>query len=181
MPTFIKCDESVVSLAAAILCEFESHKPILSARTRIDYVFAYSDKDDQGQPKGDAIRHRGQRALGLCRKIKLKDRVMGRADAEITLDGDWWETATEAERRALLDHELHHINIEMDSNGKSLTDDFSRPKITLRKHDFEFGWFSIIAARHGKASQECKQADFIVDKSGQAFWPEIYGKLDKAA
>lgn len=176
MPTFLKCSDDVTTLAAAILCEYETHKPILTARARIDYVFAFSDKDDHGMAKNFAITHRGNRALGVCRKIKLKDRVLGRADAEITLDGDWWGEATDAERKALLDHELHHICVELDSTGKPVTDDFSRPKISMRRHDYEFGWFAIIAQRHGAASQECVQAATMMEKCGQIFWPAIAGK-----
>jgi len=161
-------------MAAAILCEFATHKPLLDARVRVDCVFAYSDKDDRGVPKNNAITRRGQRALGQCRKIKLKDRVLGRADAEITLDGDWWIAANDDERRALLDHELHHISVEVDSNGKAVTDDFTRPKIIMRRHDFEFGWFAVIAQRHGKASQEVIQANQMMDAGGQFFWPDVW-------
>lgn len=176
MPTFQKCPQAVLDLANELLCEFESHKPILTSRARIDYVFAFCDRDDHGQPKNHAIMHRGNRALGVCRKIKLKDRVLGRADAEITLDGDWWQLASVAEQRALLDHELHHICVETDSNGKAITDDFSRPKITMRRHDYEIGWFAVIAERHGAASQECVQAAMMLDKAGQFFWPSLVGK-----
>lgn len=161
-------------MALAILCEFATHKPVLDARVKVDYVFAYADVDDNGQPKNHAMTKRGLRILGQCRKIKLKDRVLGRGDAEITLDGDWWGLATEAEKRALLDHELHHIAVEVDSNGKALTDDFTRPKLTLRKHDHEFGWFSVIAARHGKAAQEVKQATQMMESHGQFYWPEFW-------
>lgn len=174
MPTFQKCGPAVTEMANSILCEFPSHKPVLDARVKIDFLFAYCDRDDAGQPKNHAIRYRGGRALGVCRKIKLKDRVAGRGDVEITLDGDWWDTASEADQRGLLDHEMHHISVEVDSNGKAVTDDITRPKITMRKHDFEFGWFGIIAARHGKASQEVKQATQMMEQGGQFLFPDFW-------
>ena len=48
-----------------------------------------------------------------------------------------------------------------------------RPKIRLRPHDYDLGWFSIIAARHGKHSVECRQAREIVERAGQLYFPEI--------
>lgn len=168
-------------MAAAILCQFPRHKPVLDARVKVDYVFAHADLDDYGIAKNDAIRHRGQKALGLCHRIKLKERVMGRGDVEITLDGDWWDKAGEEERRALLDHELYHICVETDQNGKALTDDFSRPKITMRPHDYEFGWFAVIAECHGQAAVEVQQAQMMMDKAGQWFWPGLEESARKEA
>jgi len=175
MPKYQKCGEAVTLLAGAILCEFPTHKPTLDARVKIDYVFAFADRDDAGNILGCAIKHRGIQALGLCRKVSLKDRVMGRGDVEITLDGDWWESHDEDEQRSLLDHELHHILVQVDSNGKALTDDFSRPKISMRPHDVEVGWFSVIAARHGKVGIERRHAAQIMQQFGQMFWPELTG------
>lgn len=175
MPTFQKCPEDVIKLAGAVMCEFPEHKPTLDARVKIDFVFAYADRGDDGEPKNNAITYRGRRALGLCRKIKLKDRVLGHGDVEITLDGDWWQKVDEAEQRALLDHELYHIEVEVDSNHKAITDDITRPIIHMRKHDVEVGWFSLIASRHGMHSIERQDSAAIMVRFGQMFWPEIAG------
>lgn len=168
MPTFERCDESVNDMAKSLIKEFETHHPLNARGVRIDFVFARADKDeDTGKPLNDAIKKGGIKVLGLCRKIPLKDRALGRGDAEITLDGDWWEAASTADARALLDHEMHHIRVMEDN------DDLGRPILKLRKHDFEFGWFNIIAQRHGLASQECQLAKSIMDKAGQLYWPGI--------
>lgn len=162
MATYNRCPPSVTEMANAILCDFETHKPLLDAKVRIDFIFAYADEGKA------AIRHQGQAALGLCRRLPPKQRAMGRGDAEITLDAAWWELASMAERRALLDHELHHIQVK---EGKR--DDLGRPVLTLRKHDVQIGWFAIIAERHGDFSVERQQARDIYDRHGQAFWPQI--------
>lgn len=167
MPTVYKrCGVDVENLAGELLHKYEDHKPVLEAKVSIDYLFAYNESGRA------AIRQNGYPCLGLTRKIGLKDRVKGAADAEIILDGDWWEKANDRERRGLLDHELHHVSPKM-KNGAFDTDDQGRPKIELRKHDWQFGWFGIIAERHGKWSQECVQAKSIMDKDGQLFWPSI--------
>lgn len=163
-------------MADAILNQFPSHKPLVEARVRVDLVFAYADRDDEtGEKLNNALTKNGIKCLGLTRALPLKDRVMGRGDAEICLDGDWWsEEATDAQQQALLDHELHHVALKM----KKLVlqcDDLGRPLIKLRKHDVEVGWFACIADRHGAHSQEQIQAKAIMEAAGQYFWPDLCG------
>ena len=169
MATYQKCDKAVYDLAQQILAEFGTHTPVLEANVKIDLVFAFKTGDTSD---ACALKCHGARALGITRRISLKDRAQGRGDVEIALDGDWWMKTTVANRRALLDHELHHIQPDEDLRGFVL-DDLNRPKITLRKHDFQFGWFNIIAERHGEASIERQQAAEILLTGGQYYWPEI--------
>ena len=173
MPTFERCPASVNEIANSILVEFDTHRPILDARVKIDFVFAFADKDEKtGEPINNAMTKNGCKALGVCRKISLKDRALGRGDAEIALDGDWWKDASPEERAALLDHELHHIEVKIDNRGP-VRDDLGRPVLRLRKHDHEFGWFTIIASRHGQHSQERIQAKSIMDMHGQFYWQDL--------
>ena len=166
MPKFQKCPAEIHDIARGILKKHESHAPILKAGVRIDLVFAFADIDEKTQqPKNDALSLHGHKALGICKKIGLKERALDRGDAEIALDGDWWNEANDAEREALLDHELHHIEVKQDERGVVL-DDLKRPVIKLRKHDFEFGWFNIVAARNGMFSQERIQARAMLDRAG---------------
>lgn len=172
MPTYQPANADVKELANSIIGRFESHQPLLDAEVQFDYVFAFPDYDEDGAAKNEAIKKNGVKALGLCRILPLKDRAMGRGDVEITLDGEWWQDANEQERAALLDHELHHAEVKK-QNGCVVIDDLRRPKIKLRKHDVEIGWFNIIAERHGAFSQECQQAKSMMDYHGQLYWPDI--------
>lgn len=173
MPTFEKCDSSVREMAIELLREFETHQLTRNAGVTIDFVFAFAEKDDNGNPVGPALMHGGYPAGGICRKIPLKDRVLGRADVEISLDGDWWANASYEEQRALLDHELHHIVPKQSGGGAFKHDPAGRPVISIRKHDYQVGWFEVIAARHGVHSAERKQASKMMAESGQYFWPEL--------
>ena len=174
MPKFQKAPPDVREMCDALLNEFESHKPLVENKVKIDLIFAFADTDDDtGEKLNDALTLHGHKALGITRKLGAKDRVMGRGDAEIVLDGDWWtETASEEQQRALLDHELHHVAVKT-KKGAVQHDDLGRPQINLRKHDVEFGWFAVIADRHGKHSQEQIQAATILDAYGQYFWPQL--------
>lgn len=173
MATFIKCPKAVSDLALEILCEFPTHKPLLDAKAQIAYVFAHGERDEDGNVVTPALKKNGVVALGIAKILGLKDRALGRGDAEVSIDGDWWEKASDEERRALLDHELHHFAVKASVQGVIETDDLNRPKLRIRKHDFEFGWFAIIAERHGESSLERQQAQSIMDAAGQLFWPEI--------
>ncbi len=179
MPTYQRCPESINQLANEILCQYEDHKPLLDAKVKIDFVFAYPDLDEKtGERTNDALSKNGVKALGICRKLSLKDRAMGRGDAEISLDHDYWEDAPEAEQKAILDHELHHLAVKMNRFGVVKRDDLNRPKLEIRHHDHDFGWFDIIAKRHGDASGERQQAAaMLVEGCGQYYWPELVGKI----
>ena len=176
MPTtYQRCDESVTILASELLCKYETHKPLLDARVKIDFVFAICDLDEDNHPINDALKKNGIKCLGITRKLGLKDRALGRGDAEIALDYYWWtQTASEEQQRALLDHELHHIACVMEKGtDKARREEDGRPKLRLRKHDVEFVWFNIIAHRHGEHSQERIQAKEIVERAGQFYFPEF--------
>jgi hypothetical protein len=175
MPTYQKAGIELGRLADKILKRFESHRPLLDSRVTFDFVFAFPSLDENGSPTGNAISKNGVKALGLCRIVSLKDRAMGRADVEITLDHPWWEDASDNERDALLDHELHHAEVKT-KNGVVMRDDLQRPMIRLRKHDVEIGWFDVVALRHGEFSQERIQAQRLYDDAGQLYWPAIAGE-----
>ena len=171
MSTYQKAPTEVREMAEAILEEFLTYKPIVEAKVKIDFMFAFAEVGEDGESKGHALTKHGIRALGITRKLGIKDRVMGRGDCEVCLDGDWWKDETPARRKALLDHELHHLEVVTDEDGVVIRDDLKRPKLKLRKHDVEVGWFAVVAGRHGSNSLELEQAKAVWDSYGQLFWP----------
>lgn len=80
MPTFQRCDSSIDELAVQLIKQFESHTPLAAAKAKIDFVFAYADTDEEGRKLNDALTKNGVRAIGLTRKIPLKDRALGRGN-----------------------------------------------------------------------------------------------------
>lgn len=170
-----KAPKAIKDFALAILAQYETHKPLLDAKVNIEFLFAYGERHPETDALvSDAISKHGHRVLGYCRKTNAEERAAGRGDAVIMIDADWWEQADEAAQRGLLDHELHHLDVCTDEEGKVLKDKGSRPRLKLRKHDYEMGFFKLIAERNGKSSPECTYAKLMMDHAGQAFWPELF-------
>ena len=180
MPKYQLADPDTKELANDLLFRFAKHgnyQEIIDNRVKLDILFAYGERDEDGNLLQCALKHHGIEVDGICSVVNLKNRAAGRGDVEILLDADKWDVMGDAAREALLDHELYHIDFKRDKDGSVQLDDLGRPCIKMRAHDFEVGWFAAIAARHGDASGERRQAKAVMDQFGQYFW----GGLDALA
>lgn len=160
--TYKKASQDVRDIAARMIEQY--HKPLAEFEVTIEYLFAYSDGPS-------ALKLNGWPCQAIARIIGSKDRAKGMTDAEICIDADKWEELSDAEREALLDHELHHFIVQVDEDDSVKRDANNRPKLGMRKHDIQVGWFAEVAKRHGAASAEVKQAQQIFDDFGEAFFP----------
>lgn len=171
MSTYTKCPQEVIDLANKILVSKPRHKGLLDFRVKIDFVFAHAERDEKtGEPIGVALKHHGVRALGIARRLGLKDRAMGRGDCEVCLDADWWDEAPERQREAVLAHELTHFEVKIDKRGV-VKDDLNRPKINIRPHDYDHGHFTCIANEYGADSIEVQQTRRMFELDGQYYLP----------
>ena len=150
---------------------FRHHKPLLAAEVQIRVIMAHAAVGDDGEPTGPALTAGGYQAAGLARIVNERDRAAGGPDAQIVVDGDRWIEWSEAQRDALLDHESQHFELRT-KDGDVVLDSLRRPKLRLRKHDHQFGWFAAVAERHGEASFEVQQAREIFEGAhGQILFP----------
>lgn len=96
----------------------------------------------------------GRWKLGMCRRASDLDRELVSYDFIILLNQTFWNDTrvTDAQRLALLDHELCHAGLRYDSNGEPVEDERGRLVYRIRKHDIEE--FTVIVKRHG-----CYKAD----------------------
>lgn len=102
----------------------------------------------------EQMTHRGIPAYAYVKATSLKERALGQKDATIVVDFNSWTQMAESRRIALIDHELYHLTIKKDKEMANEFDDLGRPKIKMRKHDIEYGWFVEIAQEHKEASIE---------------------------
>jgi len=91
----------------------------------------------------------GRWTLGKCRRATDLDRELVALDFVILLNPHWWQHAdvTDAQRLALLDHEISHAAVKVDEDGEPMCDDRGRVVYRTRKHDIEE--FSGVIRRHG--------------------------------
>lgn len=157
MPTtYQTADQSVTSLVKAVLNQF--HRELVEVKLTVNVLMATPEKDEHGEPVRPALKHHGWPAAAIVKINSLQDRVEGKDDVTIRIDADWWEAHNDAERRALLDHEMAHVIVKRDKDEQVVADDVGRPKLKMRPHDYEITSFHDVAKRHGTNSCEVQGA-----------------------
>lgn len=95
----------------------------------------------------------GHIKMGQCRKSTDLDREMYAGfDFVILLNEEAWGGLNTAQKTALIDHELCHAALSMDSNGEPKYNDRDRLCCRVKKHDCEE--FKCIVERHGLWTQD---------------------------
>ncbi len=159
MKTYSRMPDETAERVAHLLKCF--HPEIVKAGVTIDLLSVATDGDTP------PLKLHGVTCAAVVRGTNVKERTKGAADVEITFDEERYLAMSDPERDALIDHELEHIALKRDKKtGMVKLDCRGRPKVGMKHHDADFGWFRVIAERHGMASLECKQAAnlFIAEK-----------------
>lgn len=162
----------------------EHHRELAACEVTVD-VLKVAKVDSDGIADGHALRHNGYAAAATIKIVAPKQRALGQADALVTIDSTTWDVLDEAERVALLDHELEHLQvrsgaigypvaIDADTGelvGKAVLDEQGRPKLLMKLHDWQLGGFKAIAERHGTGALEVQEAlDCRNPETGQYHW-----------
>jgi hypothetical protein len=165
--TYDRAPASVKQRGDALIRRF--HRELTVAEVSIDYLFVSTDGD------GPALTLHGTAAYAVVKISSSKDRAKGMADAEILIDRNRYEMMTDKQKDALLDHELYHLLVQKEDDGGFKVDDQQRPRLRMRPHDHEFGWFVEIARRHQEHSIEVQQAARMHMQAGQVYFPFMEG------
>lgn len=143
-----QADSSVHDMAREIIERFHDDlkdRPGIAGGVRLCILMASNDDRESDDPP---VKCHGYPAAAVISVIPYKQRVDKRADAEIIIDAKAWDDLTEPQQRALLDHEITHLEIQRDDQGFIKTDDAGRPKLALKLHDWQLGGFRSIAERY---------------------------------
>src|SRR2546428_395207 len=149
--SFDRVDDEVTERVRDMIGKF--HHELRDAEVTVQCLFAINHDDDGPAVKAPG----GWPAYAVVRRVPLKQRVAGFKDAEITIDQAKWAELSEPQRDALIDHELEHLELVYDGAGPGTpvaTDDWGRPKLRIRQHDWEVAGFKSIAERHPDAALE---------------------------
>lgn len=141
------------------------YRDLYDAGLRVDILSVTND-----DPDAAPLTHQGYKAAAVIRVLDSKARAKGAGDVEIVIDEAHYLTLNDAQKDALLDHEIHHVELRTNKKGRVKLDEHGRPKCGMRKHDYQFGWFTAIAARHGAAAMEVKQATQLFLREKQTFF-----------
>jgi hypothetical protein len=172
MKSYSRASVDVTDLIEEVREEF--HAPELDGVT-VEALFVYDLEASE-----PVLTHGGYPAQAVVRITPVRDRALGVADAVIIVDRSNWLTLSRAQRSALLDHELYHLERVVDEDTElPKCDAVDRPKLAIRKHDHQFGWFDAIAERHGDSSPEVRQAKSLIARTGQLYLD--FGSTRKAA
>src|SRR5690348_15846400 len=111
----------------------------------VDALFVFDDE------KSDPVLiHQGYPTAAVVRITSLRDRALAMPDAIITVDRATWQTLSAPQKDALIDHELDHLEWTVDKDQQPKADALGRPKLKMRRHDHQLGWFADVARRHGE-------------------------------
>lgn len=141
------------------------HPDLKAVGLMIEVLMARNDETN-------AIKSGGYPALACIKINDIKARVAGRKDAVMMIDGDAYDDMSPEQRDALIDHEITHLLPVRDEGGIAWEfDDHHRPKLRIRHHDRQYGWFDDCARRHGENSIEAMQARrfYTTEEGGQLY------------
>lgn len=166
---YTKATQEVTDLIDEVMRKH--HEPLSAVGVTIQALMAYAAENDMNEKAGPALSMGGYACNAAIRKTPLRERVMGSADAEIVFDGDNWGDRHIDEKRAIIDHELEHLTVSKKVSGEVILDTHGRPKLGMRLHDVQLGWFSAVAKRYGEASVEVVQAASLVQEHLDTYFP----------
>lgn len=163
--TYQRADEATAAMVKSAMSKW--HPTLLDAGVTVDALMV-ADFDPETGEVFPALKHGGYQAAATIKANNLQLRVLDNADALLVIDTCNWDRLGEAERVALIDHELTHLLVVMDQ-GSIRRDDHGRPRLKMRLHDWQLGGFTAVARRHGEkapevqAVRQCREGD-------QYFW-----------
>lgn len=186
MTTYQQATDQQLNVLVQAMTDY--HPRLVKAGVTVDLSVAFAKVDEEtGEVLGPALKVRGVPVLAKVKIMPLEDRIQGSGDARITIDGDRWADLSPDERLAVLDHELTHLQVQEEMirqappkagdppspvapvEFRPKLDDAQRPKLKMRQHDHEYGWFDEVAKRHGKSSIEVQQVERFMNDCGQIY------------
>jgi len=147
------------------------HEELLQVEVRIGCTMVRPAKDRDGRPKGPAISKAGVTCTACIWLTTARDRIHMPYEAIIEIDADRWDTLSERERKALLDHEVTHLVLQKDKTGGPVTDDDLRPRLRTRPDEWTLTGFAEVVNRHGESALEWQAIQTLVDRYGQLLFP----------
>ena len=108
--------------------------------------------------------NKGKTVYAKVYKADAKVRAVAKIDVFLVVNESVWNALDDKTRRALIDHELCHIEWDITPSGELKTDENGRPIWAIVPHDYED--FTGVIKRHGMWTSDAKRffkatADYV--------------------
>lgn len=118
----------------------------------------------------------GRLILGKMKKASELDRELHAWDLCLLLNRETWRVFSIEQKRALVDHELCHADLNLGKDGEPVEDPHGKKTYRIRKHDIEE--FAAVVRRHGIYKADLERFAEALEQGRQQ---QLFRKKDKAA
>lgn len=134
----------------------EHHRPLIDAEVKVGVVMVTSDS-------GVPVSLHGARCLAKCRRHNERERLLTKLDACIEIDAEDFDELSPERQKALLDHELTHLQLDLKKGRVSHYAD-GRPRLKMRPDDWVLTGFIDVVKRHGANANEAVAIEELVGR-----------------
>lgn len=152
-----KAPEEVNSLITKVMEKYHNELFIAGVKVAATMVSKLG-KEDELVP---CLKVRGAQAYACIHTVRPSQRLRVQHDAELTIDAFLWEDMGMPQKIAILDHELTHLAIRLDKQGKPKLDDHGFIRLRCVNHDYDISGFYQIVRRHGMKSIEWNRVSSV--------------------
>jgi hypothetical protein len=151
MPTtYCEANNTVISLMGGVIDEFFPDIRRCEPELAISVLMA----DNEDNP-GGALKKYGAGVVAMIKRSSKEDKAENGPDLRILIDADRWRGSSERRQRAILAHELRHVEIQWEPGGRvPQADAYGRPKIKLVADDWVLTGFEDVAEWFGEDAVE---------------------------
>ncbi len=145
----------------------EWHTDLIQHDVKVCVVMVEVPIGDDGEPTCAAVMLAGSPAYAKTKVNSDRDRLLTKYSALIEIDKMRWNELPDKSKMALLDHELEHLVVKHDSDGRVVQNDDLTAKLETRPDDWVLTGFASVAKRHGEFALESRgfEAVFRVHQS----------------
>jgi hypothetical protein len=144
----------------------ERYEPLKSYDINIKLFYKYGKRDKDDNLKTPALQKNGKPIYAQTKIVSAFNRITDETDVKIILNKDLWDELSKEERIAVLDNQVHYIEIKEDKDGEQITisEDCDKVQLKLRKPDFFCEGFLDILNIHQKHYIPWQDAKNIANK-----------------
>ena len=145
-----RAQQSVLDMVYEVMRSYHPDLDTNDVKVAVTMVSKFDADDNEFH----ALKHHGAEANATIKCVSAKRRVHVDHDLEMDIDGLFWRTATAAQQRALIDHELTHVIVVKDEKGQPKRNDLDHIRLRLRPDEWTLTGFACVIERHGLAATE---------------------------